>query len=315
MTEQQYIQEMYQQMNEQMNYRWKVQEVVEQRIKEQSNKVQEIDRSEQYGIPTNLWVIDDYILKLYQYVFEYHLAEFLKNVNTPFGFSQSKRLKLIHGYDSFVEQNKSEHFDSYITLPFVLSEDLFIEFEQNIIGNGETEKEQIIKEFQHIHNKSIFDTFNEALNLFRPYYTVGGPIYPWTKTEKSLFVENIQENKIKQIFDKAKKKVFEWGSQLCGLINDTSIGKPENFEQFQARDIKFDPNRPLASLVESMPQEHECIQFVREEKLSSLLLKEIFEGEYKWQLYEDEKAEVIMELSDLVFEDLVEEFVVDLAKL
>ena len=35
----------------------------------------------------------------------------------------------------------------------------------------------------------------------------------------------------------------------------------------------------------------------------------IFENEYKWQLYEDEKAEVVMELSDLVFEELVEEFV------
>lgn len=43
-----------------------------------------------------------------------------------------------------------------------------------------------------------------------------------------------------------------------------------------------------------------------------MLLTEIFENEYKWCLYEDEKAEVIMELADLVFEDLVEEFVDDI---
>lgn len=59
----------------------------------------------------------------------------------------------------------------------MLSEELFIEFEQNIIGNGEDEKESLIKEFEHIHNKAIFDTFNEALNLYRPYYSLGGPPY------------------------------------------------------------------------------------------------------------------------------------------
>ena len=40
-----------------------------------------------------------------------------------------------------------------------------------------------------------------------------------------------------------------------------------------------------------------------------MLLTEIFENEYKWQLYEDEKTEVVMELADLVFEQLVEEVV------
>lgn len=161
---------------------------------------------------TNICVIGEYLNRLFQYVLDNHKEEFIKNLNVPFGFSQSKRLKLIHGYDSFVEQNKSEHFDLYITLPFVLSEDLFIEFEQNVIGNGMTDKEQIIKEFEHIHNKSIFDTFNEALNLFRPYYTVGGPIYPWTNTEKSLYVGRVHEGNLEIIFEKASQKVYEWAT-------------------------------------------------------------------------------------------------------
>jgi len=81
----------------------------------------------------------------------------------------------------------------------------------------------------------------------------------------------------------------------------------------ETREIHFDPNRPLASLMENMPPEHECITQVREEKLSKMLLTEIFENEYKWQLFEDERAEVVMEMADLVFEDLVEELVDDLA--
>lgn len=75
-----------------------------------------------------------------------------------------------------------------------------------------TDKEQIIKEFEHIHNKSIFDTFNEALNLFRPYYTVGGPIYPWTNTEKSLYVGRVHEGNLEIIFEKASQKVYEWAT-------------------------------------------------------------------------------------------------------
>jgi len=71
-------------------------------------------------------------------------------------------------------------------LPFVLSEDLFLEFEQKIIGNGVTEKEQIVKEFEHIHNKAIFDTLNEALNFIRPYYLLGGAPYSWSKSEKNM---------------------------------------------------------------------------------------------------------------------------------
>jgi hypothetical protein len=38
----------------------------------------------------------------------------------------------------------------------------------------------------------------------------------------------------------------------------------------------------------------------------------IFENEFKWGLYEDERAEVVMELADLVFEELVEEVVDDM---
>lgn len=46
----------------------------------------------------------------------------------------------------------------------------------------------------------------------------------------------------------------------------------------------------------------------REESLSKMLLKEIAENEYKWYQYEDERTEIIMELADTVFEEIIEEF-------
>ena len=50
-------------------------------------------------------------------------------------------MKLIHGYDSVIDNNynnsnnEENNLKEYNTLPFVLSEDLFIEFEQNIVVN------------------------------------------------------------------------------------------------------------------------------------------------------------------------------------
>lgn len=62
------------------------------------------------------------------------MKELITNLNTAFGFNPSKRLKLIHGYDSFIDSYVSDSdIEDFSTLPFVLSEELFIDFEQNII--------------------------------------------------------------------------------------------------------------------------------------------------------------------------------------
>lgn len=80
-------------------------------------------------------MVSNYINNLFTYVSKHYLSELVDHLNTPFGFAPSKRLKLIHGYDSFVDissshdNNDFHEEDEYNTLPFVLSEDLFIEFE------------------------------------------------------------------------------------------------------------------------------------------------------------------------------------------
>lgn len=68
----------------------------------------------------------------------------------------------------------------------------------------------------------------------------------------------------------------------------------------------------LAALMENQSPDNEYISSIREDRLGRMLLTEIFENEFKWGLYEDERAEVVMELADLVFEELVEEVVDDM---
>lgn len=73
-----------------------------------------------------------------------------------------------------------------------------------MIGNGSEERQQIMKEFEHIHNKSIFDSFNEAINIYRPYYMLGGPPYIWSKTEKSFVPKPKTEKEVEVIIEKSK---------------------------------------------------------------------------------------------------------------
>ncbi|KAL4505248.1 hypothetical protein ABPG72_016315 [Tetrahymena utriculariae] len=315
------VNEVFNSINEEIKEKWRMNAQVEERLNEQLNRYGCVDKSDRYGIPSNLFVIEQYIMSLFQYVKNYYQQEFIDNINTPFGFSPQKRLKLIHGYDSFIEATSEQQLEEFSTLPFVLSEELFIEFEQNIIGNGEEEKDQIIKEFQHIHNKAIFDTFNESLNLFRPYFALGGSPYAWSKSEKNIIFCFATQQNIDSILEKAKKKVIEWASFLCGIINEhENINKRAlRSEEDSETDDKLKSSQesdksPLQSLLENNNQpENEYFAQSREERLSRMLLVEIFENEYKWQLYEDEKAEVLMELSDLVFEELVEEVVDEIA--
>lgn len=120
-------------------------------------------------------------------------------------------------------------------------------------GNGETEKEQIIKEFEHIHNKAIFDTFNEALNIFRPFYTLGGPPYSWTKSEKNLVLGKASQKNLGFILEKSKARVMEWSSYLCGLVNED-----EQPRQLPLEDEKGNPP-PLSVLLENLTPQNEYL--------------------------------------------------------
>lgn len=53
---------------------------------------------------------------------------------------------------------------------------------------------------------------------------------------------------------------------------------------------------------------------IREERLSKLLLDEIAESDSRWKMIEDENAELLLEISDLVFEHLVDETLLVLSK-
>lgn len=51
---------------------------------------------------------------------------------------------------------------------------------------------------------------------------------------------------------------------------------------------------------------------IKEERLANMLSSEIAESDLKWIIYDDEQTEVMVELSEMIFETLVTEVVEDL---
>ncbi|EGR33848.1 IQ calmodulin-binding motif family protein, putative [Ichthyophthirius multifiliis] len=277
----------------QIKEKWKLFEQINSRIEYQLSEenVNQIINIEN-GFSTNIFTQNQYVDRLFEYIQNNHKHEIIQNLNTFFGFFPQQRLRLIHGYD----QLNSEFYQNYANLPFVLNEDIFIDFEYDIIGNEDDSKLQTIQEYQYIHNKVLFDSLNEALNIQRPFYQMGGKPYPWTKTEKIVYKELTNEKTILQGLTKAKQKIKQWSSNLCGLIND-NICVPKIQEGLDLNDI-----------LERLTPDNDYLSQVIEDRLSQMLLKDIKENEYKWLIFEDEKAEILMEISDLIFEFLVDEF-------
>ncbi len=51
-------------------------------------------------------------------------------------------------------------------------------------------------DWEKIHNKAVFDSFNTHLNAYRPYFELDGDVYPWFVSEKGLTFYEISEDNI-----------------------------------------------------------------------------------------------------------------------
>ena len=135
---------------------------------------------------------------------------------------------------------------------------------------------------QQIHNKAIFDSFNEALDILRPYGLKGRPS-PWKPVSKQIIFRPIDEKGMMEILNKAKEKLLEWSSNLCGFIHD----------------------KDESPFLEGILLDEECLGQIREDRMARMLAQEVIECEEDWVEYGDEETEVGVELGDLIFEKMV----------
>lgn len=106
--------------------------------------------------------------------------------------------------------------------------------EERIIGQKQIDDGQekyitkkMLREFEHIHNKSLFDSVNESIVQFRPYGKDGTPM-PWSRKQRKLQQTPLQkEIDIKKMFEIIKHDVsftlFEPISQVY-IFLDVQMG-------------------------------------------------------------------------------------------
>ena len=215
----------------------------------------------------------------------------LDNINEPLGFSEFEKLKKskenASKFTALLADNVILPFlDRNIPTKPILPPELFPKIHQQIALNYGS--------FDEKYFKSILDAFNELLNYYRPLGTKG-KAYIWDKYDRNhrISSENaINEAKLEEIIEECLNKIESYPDYLCGIyIDRESFLKRStgNFEDFLAR--------------------------TREEKMKKMLMKE-FESKYEdWTEYLDDDLEIKLEISSLIYEDLIKEMVIEMSKM
>lgn len=136
--------------------------------------------------------------------------------------------------------------------------------------------------------KSVFDACNDLLNSHRPFGDRSRP-YPWEKGNKNK-QKIVMDDDLNEIFGKCLNKIETFPSFLCGIFLEKegfpARSKMGSFEDFVAR--------------------------TREDKMKKMLVKEYEENEEDWQDFREDELELKLEISELVFQELVKEMAMDL---
>ncbi|CAD8109006.1 unnamed protein product [Paramecium sonneborni] len=223
-------------------------------------------------IQTNVGTISLFVEVLCQYITETNLSSFIKRMNYPFGLQPYSKLRQIHGHE-IIEDDKFQ---------YPIQDFIFTELQQNS------------SLYEKIHNRAIFDTFNQILNQYRPFYYCNGQPYPWEYNRNLVVVLYNNEN-INLLLEKAKEKLIFYASILCGLINDD--------EEFAEQFLSYE--QAIQNLLNS-----DYLSQLRNERLQLCINNEIQENEYMWS-YTD-KTETLVEITDHIFEDLINELTLEL---
>ncbi|KAL4429918.1 hypothetical protein ABPG74_000284 [Tetrahymena malaccensis] len=239
------------------------------------------------GFKTNLNTVKEYIHTVSTHIQNDndYKTKFLTHINTWLGPQPEELLKLLHMYDGQEDQLDTSDESSYSTQP-ILDGKLYtdIERKRNVQPSQDKIRDNLIQTLERIHNKAIFEAFNEALDYQRMYGLRGKP-FPWKITHEKISEKPHSSQDIPKILQKASEKVIEWSSCLCGIIVD------KEDSQFQPG-IHFD---------------EDYLQQIKEDRLNRMLSAEVIENEEKWILYDEEQTEVQVELSQMVFDLLIYE--------
>ena len=146
-----------------------------------------------------------------------------------------------------------------------------------------------LRAYTNFWQRCIFECFNECLDYERPFGIEGKP-YDWV-TETKVF-RRVTRAGLKKRFKSAEERLFELTMMVGGII----------FEK---------PDSPFANAEFSLEDRHR----INEERLSRILATELLESEQSWINYNDEMAELLVELARMIEDKVFFEFVAEMKRL
>jgi len=237
-----------------------------------------------------LLAVEKYLEEVIETIME-NESGFIDNLLEPVRRNPLDMLQLLQNSDL----GSYEHFDNVSLKQPVLNLDLYLDIErvkeekrltekanQNIVKTIDTEAsvdddEQI--EFEQIHRKMIFDGINESINKYRPYGEEGVPM-PWSSSTRRLCSNDILN--FEKVFNGIKDNLFRWGTSQVGVMPSIDYCLGNEFDE-------------------------DFFAEVREKRLAELLSNEVHGSENKWLKYEFEEAQVKIDITDMILEDMIEE--------
>ncbi|CAD8125015.1 unnamed protein product [Paramecium sonneborni] len=218
-------------------------------------------------VQTHVGYVKQYLEDIKIIVKNQYKNQFLQIINLCIGPSPFEILRFFRLTEEMLEQS----LDGGFVHQAVLNLEIFSIKEK--VGT----EELCVNEMERIHNKAIFDAFNEALDYHRPFGIKGRPL-PWRKN-----VICRQVNSVEETLEKSAFRVVQWAETLSGIL-----------------------------LPQGTQVDNDILPQVREERLDKMLKQEIFETDDRWQEFDEEHTEVALELSELIFNHLITEVITEL---
>lgn len=142
-------------------------------------------------------------------------GDILIKVNTPYGLSPTEKFGVFH---EGMDENGGYLSTARVNQRLIVSYDTYMKLEDELSISRDHD-DQFRQGIEHIHNKMLFDSFNEALDSLRPYGLKGCP-FPWRPNAGRIkSIENTEE-KMPEVLERAQERVLDWAMFMCGFIPD-----------------------------------------------------------------------------------------------
>jgi hypothetical protein len=226
------------------------------------------------GVPTNIDAVEEYLNQVGA-IMEESWEQYLARLQTPIPpepLEMLSYLRVVEDEEAEPEFDKEEDNSNEL----ILHQDLLEAME----GRTEVADSNLLG-YAQLHNRAVFDALNEALDHERPYGLLGRP-FPWKAKDK--FDRRLRRGDYLSMVDSAKERVLVWCEANCGTF--------------------FDKENPVFGHIDLTEEQ---VRAVREHRLSRLMASELFEGEEKWTIYDDEETEILMDVCHQVIKAVFEE--------